>query len=81
MNGRAGLERNFFQTSASKLKRVQKKKHFKYLAAILNPIRALKESSSGLLRQKGGLLFCIGDMFLHVVQSTLCDSFLKNEIF
>lgn len=27
------------------------------------------------------LLFGIWDMFLHVVQGTLCDSFLENKIF
>lgn len=27
------------------------------------------------------LLFGIGDMFLHVVQCTLCDSFLEDQVF
>lgn len=27
------------------------------------------------------LLFGIWDMFLHVVQCTLCDSFLENKVF
>lgn len=33
------------------------------------------------MKMREDLLFGIGDMFLHVVQCTLCDSFLENKIF
>lgn len=78
MKGRAGLERNFFQTSASRLMRQFRTRRkwfntnvfFVMLKDSVCPAPAVRD-----------LLFGIWDMSLHVVQCTLCDSFLENKIF
>lgn len=67
MKGSAGRERNFFHTSASRLK----------AETVL--VRSKNKQCQWTLG--GRLLLRIGDMFLHVVQCALSDPFLKYQVF
>lgn len=71
MKGRAGLERNFFQTSASRLK----------CGKAQTDSKQAPEPDFSSHKEEGDILFGMWNMFLHVVQGALCDSFLENKIF
>lgn len=82
MKGRAGLERNFFHTSASRLMTESRaRKLFQHLRNLLHDYIIFKVLTDLTVEALRDLLFGIGDMFLHVVEGTLCDAFLENKIF
>lgn len=82
MKGRAGRERNFFQTSASRLigEFRTTRNGWNYQAHKFNYVKGFHRVPLGTWHTQD-LLFGIWDMFLHVVQCTLRYSFLENKIF